>query len=217
MRRAYFAELVLLLVSGREQAGPIVGDLIEETGGGRFWWFWISITRIAAARVWRQIAEAPVRFAFFAIRAAWVELGVLFLACLALAAIMCAWLGTFHVPFPDRVLEWPARGLTTLVVPFQVGRWMARRYPGREACGCVALSSLHAFVNLAAGLLFWEIARNGGTGDVTISFTPIDFISWNGNLPATLSHVALYVSLYPVVVLAGAAFGSSKRLTPAAA
>ena len=88
---------------------------------------------------------------------------------------------------------------------------MARRYSGRVASGTLALAFLHAAINICAGLILREGARSGiGTHiDVILG---LKLIYWDADrYGAVLQSAIFYATLYPAVVLAGAAFFRTSR------
>jgi hypothetical protein len=97
---------------------------------------------------------------------------------------------------------------------------MARRYRQRAASGILALACFHAAIDLCAGLALREAARSGlGTHfDVILG---LKLIWWDvADYGAVLHSAILYATLYPAVVLAGAAFyrmRQSQALTGASA
>jgi len=113
---------------------------------------------------------------------------------------------SFHADLPDWRQGSVPWFLLNLLVPFWVGSWMVRRYDGRVASGALAIGFLHAAINLCAGLVLREAARSGlGTHfDVILG---LKLIWWDvADYGAVLHSAILYASLYPAVVLAGAAF-----------
>jgi len=209
MRKAELAELILSLATSQDRAATIVGDLLEQDD-----WFWISVLRTAVAQMWLQFRTAPLALAGIAIRGMFAEFGFLLLACLTLLLLL--WIAvsvllvSFHSRLPAPVTPWLAYFLSNLVVPFQLGRWIARRYPGKEAAASVTLSTMHAVVNVCAGLICWEIVRHGGTANITASFSGIHFIAWDANLPGMLAVAVSYLTLYQMLLLGGAAFARAK-------
>jgi hypothetical protein len=208
MRRADLAEAVLSLAAPRERAGSIAGDFLEDDLGG--FRFWFLVGRTATAQAWRQLAAEPKALAGIAIRGMIAQFGYLLAACIVYVFLLLIVISilrvSFHTDIPDwgdTSLQW---SLANLLAPFWLGRWMARRYGGRAASGTLALTFLHAAINLCAGLLLREAARTGvGTHiDVILG---LKVIYWDAaGYSAVLHSAILYATVYPVVVLAGAAF-----------
>lgn len=116
---------------------------------------------------------------------------------------------TVDIPgWGDERLRW---SLVNLLVPFWVGRWMARRYAGREVTGTLALAFLHAAINLCAVLVLCEAARTGAEAHLNVDLV-LPLIHWYGDDYLAVLHSAiLYATLYPVVVLAGVAFFRARQ------
>jgi len=218
MPRTDLAELILLLVTSHERAASMVGDFLEEAGT-RGWRFWFLVVRTAVSQAWRQITETPFDLGGIAIRGLVAELGFLLLACIV--QVMAIWtavsilLVNFHADLPDWVVVWLGYFLGNLLVPFQVGRWMARRYPGREGAGSVTLATAHAMIRLCGGFILWGVSHvTGGEMHIDISFAQIHVIAWYDNIFHTLTATVFCLTLYPVLLLAGAAFARARSLHP---
>jgi len=207
MRRADLAEAILSLAAPRERAGSIAGDFLEDDLSA--FRFWFLVGRTATAQAWRQLAAEPKALAGIVIRGMIAESGYLLAACilyLYLLVVESILHVCFHTDIPgwgEASLKW---SLLNLLVPFWVGRWMARRYGGRAASGTLALAFLHAAINLCAGLVLREAARIGLSTHIDV-ILGLKLIYWDAaGYGAVLHSAILYATLYPVVVLAGAAF-----------
>jgi hypothetical protein len=208
MHSADSAVLILSLVASPECADSMVGDLLEGEGANSRWQFWFAVVRTAVSQLWRQIATAPFSMTRIAILGMFVEVSYILAAALLCFALLLCIESVLRVTFHRDVAGWQTQWLPYLMynlwVPFELGRWMFRRCPGREAMGTLTMAILHASINLCAGWIFWQAARagNGAHADVTIFVRIID---WNGDVSRTLARAAFYLTLYPVIVLAGAA------------
>jgi len=209
MRRADLAEAILSLTAPRERAASIAGDFLEDDLGA--FRFWFLVARTSTAQAWRQLGAAPKALVRIVKRGMIAEFGYLLAACILYAFLLVPLLSVlhdvFHTDLPDwgeASLQW---SLLNLLAPFWLGRWMARRYGGHAASGTLALAFLHVALNLCAGLFLRWAAQNGASGphlDVTLV---LKLIYWDpDSYGAVLQSAILYATLYPAVVLAGAAF-----------
>ena len=208
MRKADFAELVLSLVTSRERAAAIVGDLLEGDDACNPWQFWFFVVRTASCQAWRQMAAAPFGMAGTAILSMSVEFGLLVLWGALIVSVMLLAGDISRANLHTGPPGWSTRSLSFwlshLVVPFTLGRWISRRYPGRQGAATLSLATLHAAINLSAGLISWAVARVGGVTHLDlIIFIPV--IYWDGNILRSLVSSASYLTLYPILLLAGAA------------
>jgi hypothetical protein len=217
MPRYNLAEWVLTLVISQECAASAVGDLLEENQVCGLWWFWCSVAHIALLRLWQQIAGAPFRAARVAIHGLFVQIGILL--CWYVGFVMAAWIAIstsivyFHSPLGDMppwATQWLAIPfmffLKNLLVPLQVGRWMARRYPGREVSGAMTLAGLHAGTTICAWITWAIILKTGGTAQLDITFYSIPLIAWDGvDIFEWMGTVVFVLAL-----LAGAAYERTK-------
>ena len=142
MRRDVAAEWILRLVMSRERAAAVAGDLLEDSAGRDSSWFWISMAGTIASTVWRDAQTHAWQLA--GVSAA----GFFFQMILSVGANLAAWLVWTSVHFvrdhtglelllpgaslPLSVPVWVTIFYLRLLVPFEVGRWVARRAPGRE-------------------------------------------------------------------------------------
>lgn len=205
MRKAYLAELVLSLVTSQERALSIVGDLLEENEGRGTWQFWLRVVQTGLSQVWQQMAATPFVMAGAAIRSMFVGLRFTLLATCGIVVVMIlivvplVVLG-FHLDPPDVVSTWLSGLACYILVPFQVGRWISGRYPGREAAVSLTSATLQVVMSIGLDLILWRIRRNHGEALV-------DF--------GTLASTIFSVLSYQMVVLAGAAFARAKSLKSA--
>jgi hypothetical protein len=206
MRRDDLAEAILSLAAPRERAASILGDFLEDDPGALRFWFLVG--RTAMAQTWSQMAAASEVLTGIVVRSMIAESGLLLAACFLYVGLLFVAISicrvSFHADVPDWAdasLQW---ALVNLLVPIWVGRWMARRYEGRVAPGALVLAGVHTVINLCWALMFREAARSGSSAhvDVTLALNLIYWDSYAGVLHSAL----LRATLYPVMVLAGAAF-----------
>lgn len=135
MHNDRIAEILVEAVTTRARAASILGDLRETAASRGEIWFWACILRTAAALVWRgMIADWRSTFGL-ALRWVWLLLGAEVAGVAAMLTAVDLWL-------PAHWLASATVGVTyawMLGWQFQVGRWVARRAPGRELSACLAL------------------------------------------------------------------------------
>jgi hypothetical protein len=207
MRRADIAEVILSFAAPRERAASIAGDFLEEEP--RAFHFWFLVGRTAMAQTWRQLVAEPEALAGIVIRGIIAEFGYFLAACILYVLLLLIVISTlkvsFHADIPDwcdASLQWP---LVNLLVPFWLGRWMARRYSGHEAAGTLALAGLHTIINLLAVLFLREAVWAGASPHVDV-ILGLKLIYWDSHdYGALLGSAILCATLYPAVMLAGAA------------
>jgi hypothetical protein len=201
MNHAQIAARILSQFTRPEHASSMVGDWMEEAGQRGMGWFWWCVIRTALAFLWRDFSTAPGQLSGLAIRGVLLNftlellcLGVFMVFVVALVAILAGLkMADFDIlsggkPAVAQLSGWLAsvEGLTAgPVVNFIVGRWLARRAPGREMAAC----ALFWMVSWAAG---WFLAQL-----VVLIFAPKD-------LHATFSTYAATV-LDTVALIMGAA------------
>ena len=218
MRRGDVAEAILSLAASRERAAAMAGDFVEDTtmSGGQFWWL---VARTAMAQAWRQLAASPRAVAGVAIRGMLAELGIVLAACVAYALLLLVAISVLRVGFTRDVPDWAVWGLAWLVshlaVPFQVGWWMARRWPGQEGAGSLALAGLHSAIALAAGCVLGVAARSGATAHIDV-ILGLRIIYWDGADGSAFQSAAYHATVYPLLLLAGAAWFRLRSFQPCA-
>lgn len=172
MRKDTAAETLLSLVGSKERARALVGDVMEQAGRGRVW-FWQSVTRLWFAMLGRDLRTAPIAMAVYC-TAGWFAYMLLSLA-MAFAAyivVTLAW-GTAYVLANHTGLElltdalrirfdWPPiPGAATYAIeaavlfaaaPFHIGRCSAFCWRGHEVSVAIIMlaiwSLMAAFVPL---------------------------------------------------------------------
>jgi hypothetical protein len=172
VRKDTAAETLLSLVGSKERARALVGDVMEQAGRGRVW-FWQSVTRLWFAMLGRDLRTAPIAMAVYC-TAGWFAYMLLSLA-MAFAAyivVTLAW-GTAYVLANHTGLElltdalrirfdWPPiPGAATYAIeaavlfaaaPFHIGRCSAFCWRGHEVSVAIIMlaiwSLMAAFVPL---------------------------------------------------------------------
>jgi len=149
MRSDRFAEGLLSLVAPPDRAAAAVGDLMEDRRAQNGVWFWRSIARVACAMLARDLIRSPL----IVVTAATVGWFVyMTLSALFAVALTLAWgLAYFFSHHTGAELlasalrlrfDWPPMpAMATYVIqavaffamaPFQLGRWSAPYWRGRE-------------------------------------------------------------------------------------
>jgi len=158
MRRDRIAEWVLELVTAHERAASTVGDLRESAATRGEAWFWSSVLRTMGSLMWRGMIAEPRMMLWLALRAWLVGLGLCLggLACIiglsAAFGLMYAVVrnGSVAVGWaPGAVLHWIFGSIgfsMAMLFEFLMGRWIARRAPGREVPAWLALWILQLVV-----------------------------------------------------------------------
>jgi hypothetical protein len=172
VRKDTVAETLLMLVGPAERVRSVVGDLMEEAGRGRLW-FWRSVTRLWLAMLGRDLMSAPIAMAVSCAAAWFVYMLVsLVLGFAAYVAVTLAWGGAYVLanhtgvelltdalrirfdwpPIPD-VATYVLQAVVLLAVaPFQIGRGSALFWRGHEVSLAVMIlivwSAMAVFVPL---------------------------------------------------------------------
>jgi len=202
MRNAQVAEWILSLVTSPDRAASMVGDLMENAAIRGAFWFWIGVLRTALSLLWREFSDDPARTMGLAFRGLLLEI-VMFAAFVICATILGGMLGAFLsiagvAAGPHPVLSWLGWALAGIVawglIPFQVGRWLARRAPGRELAPCLGFM-LFDLVTSGVGLAW------GGTQS-----SPLQLAS------ELMTSLSLFV-LLTIPLMAGAVLVRRKRLS----
>jgi hypothetical protein len=198
MRNARIAEWLLSLVMTPERAMATVGDLIEATPARHVLSFWASVISTLLSFVWRDLAADPWQLGRLAVRALVLGLVMMFLSVFLFSIVA----GTLMVLSGGHT--WSALGgsaassvarclgiLLVAALQFEIGRWLARRAPGREIAACLAFTVLLSAVGFA-GNLVWPTGAREQVLELTVYQIP-----------------------YALPLLVGAALIRRARLTPA--
>lgn len=168
MRNAQIAEWILSLVTTPERAAATVGDLLENAS--ELGTFWLGVLRTAVSLLWREFAEDPANLMGLAFRGFLLELAIV-VGIFVIFVIGGGFLGFFaglfwHPGRPVASLNLVATAIggllgagIVILVPFQVGRWMARRAPGREVAPVIAFTILTFTIERGIGM-FWDTEGN---------------------------------------------------------
>ena len=149
MHKTHMAERILGLVTNRERAAAVAGDLTEKaaTRGGA--WFWSCVLRTAASLLWRDVSESPGRVTglAFAGLAAYIGIDLLFAGLSGVAFFIVG--GVSGHPIQLDSIGWKVWfAAPVLVSSLLVGRILARWAPGRELAACVVYAVLVSIYNL---------------------------------------------------------------------
>jgi hypothetical protein len=201
MRNSQVAEWILSLVTSSDRAASMVGDLMEDAASHGAVWFWIGVLRTAFSLLWRLFSNDPAQMIGLAARGFLLQL-VMFVASIALStiAIVLWWFFTGWPvetgPLPLPATEWTLGSVFFWVlIPFQIGRWLARRSPGRELAPVVAFTIFNFVLFNGVGM-FWP----------GIESSLFEFITG-------LFFALAWVILCQIPVLAGAVSVRRKRLS----
>jgi hypothetical protein len=180
------AEWILSQVLPPDRAASTVGDWMEDAPKRGNIWFWSSVIRTAASRVWSGLTESPASVA---------RLGLLGYARYSLVVVgMAALWNVFLVShYRHAIYQWPfdlAVHLTWFSWTFQTGRWIARRAGNRKVSACAVVVLLGW-----AALFVQELA------------------SWQRGVPA--SYINLMGVAHDMILLAGALWLRRSQLQPA--
>jgi len=164
MRNTQVAEWILSLVTSPERAASTVGDLLEDAAHRGAAWFWFGAVRTALSMLWREFSGDPAHMMGLAVRGFLVQF--VFLAAYLLVFFIVAgltglfagqlWLPTGSMVAIQATAIAVGKVVGTgigLLISFQIGRWLARRSPGRELAPIVALAILETAVTVALGLV----------------------------------------------------------------
>jgi hypothetical protein len=203
MRKDQIAEWIFKLFTTPERAASTVGDMVEEAPGAL--WFWISVVRTVFSFTWRDMSADPLYMAGLAIRAWLLSAALFFGFILALAVLfgvvvgMLASAGILNEKSfsPPSVwisgIEWPLIAFFSIAIPFRIGRWIARRAPGREVAACIALQIVPFLImNIVGSVVMhiWGPAIIAWVATRPAQNTPdlLPGLSW---LPGALSFIAV--------------------------
>jgi len=153
MRSIHVAEWILALVTSRDCAASIAGDLAEDLAEGAAARgtisFWFSVLRTAGSLLWRDVAERPARAAglAFAGLAVLIAVDYLFAALNGLAFFIVA--HQTGRPFKLDSIGWIIwLNAPLLSTSLGIGRMLARWAPGRELAACLMYAILLSIYNL---------------------------------------------------------------------
>jgi hypothetical protein len=181
MRSIQVAEWILALVTSRDCAAAMAGDLAEvATARGRVW-FWFSLLRTAASLLWRDVVEKPARAVGLAFAGLAVLIAVEYLGAALNGVAFFIVAHQTGRPFKLDSIGWTIwLNAPLLLTSLGIGRMLARWAPGRELAACLMYAILLSIYNLIPIPMF-----DGGIG--------------------------VSASLCMLMVLAGAAWGRQRR------
>jgi len=174
MRRVRIAEWILELVTTRERAASLAGDLVEDGPGHGVFWFWATVVRAAGTMLWREFASDWKRM----LRLGAAGLIVEYLGMLILLLLVSPILGLMGMAYGSGMIPKlisGAFGLSAMVVSqFAVGWWMARRTPGRELVPCAALIGLDSLLTVVVNLVW---SRQTSVLEVLLGITAFQIVN----------------------------------------
>lgn len=141
-----FAERILSLVTTRDRATSIAGDLMEGTPGAI--WFWFGVARTGTALLGGNVAAEPVRLTglAFVSLAAYIGIELIFAFLSGLAFFGTAVAG--HPLYLDS-LGWKLWfAAPVLIGSLLTGRILAHWAPRRELAACAVCGILVSIYNL---------------------------------------------------------------------
>lgn len=174
MRSAWLAEWILSLVTSPDRASATIGDLTESIDASGVFWFWSSVAQTAGSLLWRDLTVNPARMIGLAAMGLIVELGlfllyfaalffVAFIVLFAVALLVPGALSGFQqMPVSSKIARLCGElggSVLVVLVPFMVGRFLARRAPGQEMAACLATTILWAIACTAVEM---ELTRSAG-------------------------------------------------------
>jgi hypothetical protein len=147
MPKDRIAEWLLVLVTSRERAVSIVGDMMENAVTQGSVWFWSSLLLATASLLWRGFASNPsglLGLAFFG----WVMGFLLAAVSIFISVFVGGVLVTIsRITGPTFDVVAPVGIIVAALSQFLVGRWIARRAPGRELSAWLALLIMDQILN----------------------------------------------------------------------
>jgi hypothetical protein len=153
MHNVHIAEWILALVTTRDRAASIVGDLTEAAATRGTAWFWSGVLRTAASLLWRDIAENPGRVAGLAFLGLTVYIGIdLLFAGLSGVVFFLAAMTTGYSLHLDPIGWRLWITVPVLVGSLSIGRMVAYWAPRRELATCVMFAILASIYNLVPTL-----------------------------------------------------------------
>lgn len=147
MPSATAAQWILELVTTPERAAAITGDLLEESSRRHPVWFWLSLLRIAAAHIGRDLRAAPGLMLWLCV---WGILELLSLTTLFGLIWILLWMKV--APPPSPWIFYPSTLIFATALPLFVGWDIARRSKSRELAAALAFLILVTLLAAAQSL-----------------------------------------------------------------
>ena len=168
MPKDRIAEWLLVLVTSRERAASIVGDIMESSPTrGRVWW-WSAVLRAAASLLWGGFANSPLGMLGLAFRA-WLMGLLLGMCSIIFASILGAALGIYGIAQQTLTVA------VFILCQFFVGRWLAWQAPGRELSAWLALLIIGQFPYTLPFIV--QLARGHPFSQMWRAWQPLDWTS----------------------------------------
>jgi hypothetical protein len=182
MHKDRIAEWLLVLVTSRERAASIVGDMLESAATHGSAWFWTGVLRATASLLWRGFAGNPrgmFGLAFFG----WLIGSLLTLVPLFISVFIGGVLvEIFGITVRTFGVAIVAGIITATLCQFLVGRWIARRAPGRELSAWLALLIMDQILKVLPSIVALALGHR---------FPMPDWAAWQ---PVTWMSVLEYLS-----------------------
>lgn len=182
MHKDRIAEWLLILVTSRERAASIVGDLVESADTQGSVWFWSSVLRATASLLWRGFAANPRGLLGLAFRG-WL-IGLLLTSVSIFIPVFIGGLlvEIFGITVRTFGVAVVAGNIVATFCQFLVGRWIARRAPGRQLSAWVALLIIDQIMNVLPSIVALAFGHR---------FPMPDWAAWQ---PVTWMSVLEYLS-----------------------
>jgi hypothetical protein len=150
MYRAKVAEWLLSLTTSPERAASTAGDLAQESATRGTFWFWRSLVGIAGSLVLREWATRPLRMTGLALAASLINTVLFVFSFAAIVVVIEIALGGTRLLGLDwnvdiYIASWWTKASVALS-QILIGRWLARRSPGKELPACLAFVLLDTVV-----------------------------------------------------------------------
>jgi hypothetical protein len=161
MSRGDIAESLLSLITSPERAASTAGDLVQEGATKGKFWFWSRLLRTTGALVLREWADHTLRITGLAFGACLIN-GLLFV--ISIVAIFVVGAAALEVTqrlgldiMADYYVARAGSAWTTVVSQIVIGRWLARRSPGKELAACLAFVCVGAVLSTVSMLAIQRI------------------------------------------------------------
>jgi hypothetical protein len=148
MGKADAAEAILSLTTSRDHAASIAGDLTQQAPHKGAIWFWGALIRTTTSLTWSAFTESPLRFTGLALLGLLVQVFYTLLFDIPIAVFRLGVLLERRPASPAPPAGFDAAVASGvgweyffvfLIASFCVGRWIAKRAPGRELVVVVAI------------------------------------------------------------------------------
>jgi len=162
MYRDRIAEFLLESVTTRERAATTLGDHRESAATRGEVWFWSNVLGTTASLLWRTMVADKRRMLGLALRAWFLSLVVgaaVTIAGIFIVGMVVGLDRPVHVGFTIASLV-PVLFGSLAITQFLVGRWIAKRAPGRELPACLAIAILQSAVSWAVPFALMSVSHH---------------------------------------------------------